>query len=811
MGHSDKYYRYKDWEYKSSGYKTGDLVKYKGNIFRADYWARSEPGKYPKPIEGWSLYDELYDKTSPNKKIKKSKIIAYLPTWRQAENFPYKNPKIYKSVTHIIISFLMFSNLSIGNLENKSIKNINIILPKIKKASRDLKIKKMIAIGGATDFAFLDLMTTIGNNPFNDLLENSSKVVYDFIFKNNLDGIDLDLECWWGEKGGKDQGGRMKKDGPHPAGKGLTLFAKRLRQLMPNKIISAAFPGTSWYGNNFDPEIHKFLNWIGLMTYDFTGSWNNSPVGPHSNLNKIFTQEFYEEQQHGNWPQNGYKNNPIISVEESFWYWTNPFYMNWQGPGMKIPRDKIVLGIPIYGYDFSHSKDTDDLTDEIPPGFKTIRYKDIIKKFPHAADNIHGNIQIKGKTPHPKFTNKSGFYNYKNNIYFDTPRIAIKKQNFAKNMGLQGIMVWELTKDTKDKNSILNSLYKNSGNPSRENIISIISQNLKAEEDFLKYAKDLSYKFEIAFDKKKNINILYGSAGVEFNENVFATISAEVRVSIIKIFSESNHPISEVSLDILTANAKATLGSYNGFELKVALIEGEVSVFDITLGYGISSGIGIEDDSTQVKLFGKGFSIGRKIGISVFDSSFALDLKNIFNDEQWETIQPILQTGIKIIFPKIKTLNLGIKLFTSFLKSGRTIIISIINFSLQDWQYMANYLKDGKFETHPHNILKRGKKINFAVKKKVGFYGVEGIVRFQMKKTKENLVFYFNNPYKGINKIGCQIFPNKGLDYFKLIKNSSKDSDVSHSWKTKELMSRYEIKGGNESQAVYQIIDRKLF
>ena len=45
-----------NWELKPSGYSAGDFVKYNGNVFKADYWAKNEPGKNPKPAEGWSLY-----------------------------------------------------------------------------------------------------------------------------------------------------------------------------------------------------------------------------------------------------------------------------------------------------------------------------------------------------------------------------------------------------------------------------------------------------------------------------------------------------------------------------------------------------------------------------------------------------------------------------------------------------------------------------------------------------------------------------------------------------------------------------------
>jgi hypothetical protein len=61
-GDSKDYPNVAEWKLKDTGYHTGDMVKYKSNIFRAAYWAGKEPGTDP----GWSLYDELYDETSHN-------------------------------------------------------------------------------------------------------------------------------------------------------------------------------------------------------------------------------------------------------------------------------------------------------------------------------------------------------------------------------------------------------------------------------------------------------------------------------------------------------------------------------------------------------------------------------------------------------------------------------------------------------------------------------------------------------------------------------------------------------------------------
>src|SRR5215471_5958972 len=115
MGVSADYPNVPDWTPKPEGYQTGSMVKYKGNIFQAAFWA-SEPGKGDADHNGWRLYDELYDITSSSP-TQAAKIIAYLPTWRKQEGFNYTNAQMYRNITHGIIAFLMFSETQLGEFD----------------------------------------------------------------------------------------------------------------------------------------------------------------------------------------------------------------------------------------------------------------------------------------------------------------------------------------------------------------------------------------------------------------------------------------------------------------------------------------------------------------------------------------------------------------------------------------------------------------------------------------------------------------------------------------------------------------------
>jgi GH18 family chitinase len=476
MGVSTDYPNVPDWVAKSEGYQTGAIVKYHGNIFYANFWA-SEPGVGDADHNGWRLYDELYDQT-PDTQTQQAKIVSYIPTWRKKEGFNYANDEMYQYITHGIIAFLMFSEINPGDFDPNSINDVNAILSDVVNTGHRNGTRISIALGGAVDYGFLNLMTSIGNSADNQLLDRVVKNVVNFVNANNLDGVDLDLECWWGKPGEKDQGGRPKSEGPHPAGYALTLFAQRLKQAMPNRLVSATLFGTSWYGNSYDPKLAEYVDWLAVMTYDLTGSWNESPVGPHTALLKIrnqessniHTQDSYQEsylaEQQGEWPGGGIVNNPILSLEDTLWYWTNPFFANWQGAGQNIPRNKIAAGVPIYGYDFAYGKDPDDLSGQVPPGYRSIRYKDILAQFPDAHTAANGNIKVTGSTPRPPFISGSGNYPYAHNIYFETPGTAVAKLNFLKNVGAQGVIIWELSNEVwEEGKSIIKALYRNSGNP----------------------------------------------------------------------------------------------------------------------------------------------------------------------------------------------------------------------------------------------------------------------------------------------------------------------------------------------------------
>ncbi len=159
MGLSQDYSNVPDWVAKPEGYQTGAMVKYQGNIFYANFWAL-EPGVGDADHNGWRFYDELYDQTS-HTPTQKARIIAYIPTWRKKEGFDYANDEMYRYITHGIVSFLMFSETNLGEFEPKSLDEVNAVLSEVVNTGHRNGTRILIALGGAIDYGFFNLMTCI--------------------------------------------------------------------------------------------------------------------------------------------------------------------------------------------------------------------------------------------------------------------------------------------------------------------------------------------------------------------------------------------------------------------------------------------------------------------------------------------------------------------------------------------------------------------------------------------------------------------------------------------------------------------------
>jgi chitinase len=196
------------------------------------------------------------------------------------------------------------------------------------------------------------------------------KHILDYVEQNNLDGVDVDIE--WNllpTIGGLYNPFVVElKQALHSKGKGITsaLGATQLHEAITRDAIDA----------------YDFIN---VMVYDKTGIWKPEEIGPHS---------------------------PYSYAEEAIVFWTET---------MKVPTDRIILGVPFYGFDFT------------PPA-RYIDYSEIIQGKPSLA-----------------YQDSEGM-RYYNGI----PTIVKKTQLARQKLG--GVMIWEIASDTTGDLSLLRAL-----------------------------------------------------------------------------------------------------------------------------------------------------------------------------------------------------------------------------------------------------------------------------------------------------------------------------------------------------------------
>jgi chitinase len=227
-------------------------------------------------------------------------------------------------------------------------------------------VKVLASIGGGSAPAY-----------YSTLLSESMRA--DFINKimgllsdGQLDGIDVDLE-----------GERI--DGNYEAF--ITELSARLKQ--SGKLLTAAI--ATAYKSQYSDKALSLMDFINVMSYDKTGPWNPANPGQHS---------------------------PYDMAVSDLDYWTN---------SRGIPKVKLSLGVPFYGYGFGTNAPS------------SISFGDIVTQYPGAENTDEVTVNGGGV------------------IYYNgLPTIKSKTSLALKKAG--GIMIWQLMQDASGGNSLLNAI-----------------------------------------------------------------------------------------------------------------------------------------------------------------------------------------------------------------------------------------------------------------------------------------------------------------------------------------------------------------
>ena len=253
---------------------------------------------------------------------------------------------------------LTYLNLAFGNPD----KDGNIVFsrnadlkPVVEKGhAAGVKVFLSLAGGGRPDTAIWNSVLQPENMP------NFVKKLLDYVDENNLDGIDVDIE------------GNLL---PY-IGNGYTPFVLELRDALhaKGKGITCAL-GAVRFHEAVTQESLEAYDFINVMVYDKTGVWRPDIIGPHS---------------------------PYSYAEDAVKFWTEEKH---------IPPDRIILGIPFYGFDFT------------PPA-RYISFREIINEDVRLA--YQDSVDLKH--------------------YNGIPMIVRKTDMAKKDLG--GVMIWEISYDT---------------------------------------------------------------------------------------------------------------------------------------------------------------------------------------------------------------------------------------------------------------------------------------------------------------------------------------------------------------------------
>lgn len=289
----------------------------------------------------------------------------------------YYSLKVAMTTDPSTVPFDQVTHINLYFLNPDSAGNFNqdfsTLVPFI-KAAHAKKIKVLFSIAGGGPHSYYHALLKDDKRPklINDLLKIAMK--YDF------DGIDVDIE-------GSDIDENYEN------------FAIELANaLRPhNKLITAAI--AVFYKDVLSDKALAQYDFVNVMSYDHTGPWAPQKPGPHSTYDQAVADLDYFR---------------IVR---------------------NIPKTKIGLGVPFYGYGFGP---------QLTSTPSSMSYCQILAEFPYAYSS--DTLLMPGGAI----------------LYYNGIQTIRKKTELAKEKA-SGIMIWQLLGDAPGEESLLKAINKEVG------------------------------------------------------------------------------------------------------------------------------------------------------------------------------------------------------------------------------------------------------------------------------------------------------------------------------------------------------------
>ncbi|TFK71554.1 glycoside hydrolase family 18 protein [Pluteus cervinus] len=264
---------------------------------------------------------QLEDEGTPSKEPEAAATLiaaAYYADW-SSDQVPPEGID-YSKFDIIFFAFAMPNSANGLDWDNNGTSILKRLVTSARNSGRGTKI--VLSVGGWGGCAYFSAAVSNSSNR-----QAFSNALVGAVNTYGLDGVDLDWEY-------PNSPGAGNPYSSADAANFLSLLQTLRSALGSSKIISAAVPHLPWLGSNGKPltNVSAYaaqMTYVNIMNYDVWGS--SSTPGPNAPLGNLC----------------GTSSQPQASAQAAFSQWT----------AAGFPANKILLGLPLYGY-VSHSSRT---------------------------------------------------------------------------------------------------------------------------------------------------------------------------------------------------------------------------------------------------------------------------------------------------------------------------------------------------------------------------------------------------------------------------------------------------------------------
>jgi chitinase len=347
------------------------------------------------------------------------RIIGYYAEWKK--QYPVEKIPADR-LTHVNYAFAIIRD---GRIALRDGEQARVNFPKLVELKKTHPhLRTLISVGGWAD-----------SEGFSDAaLTDASRATFarscaEFAREHGFDGVDIDWEfpVSGGEKGNVERPEDKRN---------FTLLLAALRKALDERgksdgkryLLTIAAPAGGLARMEVE-QIHRHLDFINLMTYDFAGPWSKL-TGFNAALHPV--------------PDQPQQPSASVAVER---------YIE-----AGVPRDKIVLGVPFYGRSWAEvTKESNGLFQPHDPA-ATRRTRPLEETYHSLKPQIGG---IGGRRFWHELAEVPWLWNPETRVMitYDDPESLRAKARYAREQKLGGMMFWELEHDD-EQSSLLNALHE---------------------------------------------------------------------------------------------------------------------------------------------------------------------------------------------------------------------------------------------------------------------------------------------------------------------------------------------------------------